>query len=46
MRNEGVPPHEIAMAVKHIFEQVGIEIPEYVVKIPAYEQLTLDIITR
>lgn len=46
MRNEGVPPHEIAMTVKKIFEQAGIEIPHYAVKIPAYEQLTLDIVTR
>lgn len=46
MRSEGVPPYEIAMTVKHIFEQVGIEIPQYVVKIPAYEQLYLDIVTR
>ncbi len=46
MRSEGVPPHEIAMAVRVLFQQAGIEVPEYVVKIPAYEQLSLDIVTR
>lgn len=46
MRNEGVPPHEIAMAVRALFQQAGIEVPEYVVKIPAYEQLSLDIVAR
>lgn len=37
---------EIAMAVRFIFQQAGIDIPEYVVKIPAYEQLSLDIFSR
>lgn len=46
MKREGVPPHEIAMAVRFIFQQAGIDMPEYVVKIPAYEQLSLDIISR
>ncbi len=46
MRSEGVPPHEIAMAVRLLFQQAGIDIPEYVVKVPAYEQYTLDIVTR
>lgn len=46
MRSEGVPPHEIAMAVRLLFQQAGIDVPEYVVKIPAYEQYTLDIVTR
>lgn len=41
MRNEGIPPHEIAMAVRSIFIQAGIDIPDYVIKIPAYEQLAL-----
>lgn len=41
MKNEGVPPHEIAMAIRSIFIQAGIDIPDYVVKIPAYEQLAL-----
>lgn len=46
MRSEGAPPHMIAMAVRSIFLQVGIDIPSYVVKIPAYEQMSLDIVTR
>lgn len=46
MRNEGVPPHEIAMAVRLLFQQAGIDVPEYVVKLPVYEQYTLDIMTR
>lgn len=43
MRNEGIPPHIIAMAIKSIFLQAGIELPEYVVRIPAYEQYELPI---
>ena len=46
MRSEGACPHEIAMVVKSIFNQAGIEVREQFVKIPAYEQLALDIITR
>lgn len=46
MRSEGVPPHEIAMVVRTLFQQAGIDVPEYAVKIPAYEQLSLDIVTR
>lgn len=46
MRSEGVPPHEIAMAIRSIFLQAGIDIPSYVVKVPAYEQLALDVVTR
>lgn len=46
MKSEGACPHEIAMVVKSIFNQAGIEVRERFVKIPAYEQLALDIITR
>lgn len=46
MKREGVPPHEIAMAVRNIFLQAGVDIPEYVVKIPAYEQMSLEVIMR
>lgn len=46
MKREGIPPHEIAMAVRTIFLQAGIDVPEYVVRIPAYEQLSLDIVMR
>lgn len=41
MKSEGIPPHEIAMAVRSIFLQAGVDIPEFVVKIPAYEQYSL-----
>lgn len=46
MRNEGSCPHEIAMVLKPIFQQAGLEIQECFVKLPAYEQYTLDIVTR
>ena len=29
MKREGIPPHEIAMAVRTIFLQAGIDVPEY-----------------
>ena len=43
MRNEGAPPYEIAMAVRDIFLQAGINVPDYVVRIPSYEQLAMTI---
>ena len=46
MRSEGVPPHEIAMVVRSIFLQAGIDILDCAVRIPAYEQLTLDVVMR
>lgn len=39
MRRECAAPHEVAYIVKHLFNQVGIDIPECAVKIPAYEQI-------
>lgn len=41
MKSQGIPPYEIAMAVRSIFLQAGIDIPEYVVRIPEYEQMSL-----
>lgn len=41
MKNQGIPPHEIAMAIRSIFLQAGIDIPDYAVRIPEYEQLAL-----
>lgn len=38
MRRESAAPHEIAYTVKHLFNQAGINVPDCVVKIPAYEQ--------
>lgn len=46
MRSESACPHEIAMVLRPIFQQAGIEISERFIKLPAYEQLTLDIVTR
>lgn len=46
MRNEGACPYEIAQVLKPIMQQAGIEVDEKFIKIPAYEQMTLDIITR
>ena len=46
MRSENACPHEIAMVLKPIFQQAGIEIRDCFVKLPAYEQYTLDIVTR
>lgn len=41
MKSEGIPPHEIAMAVRSIFLQAGIDVPDYVIKIPEYDQLAM-----
>lgn len=46
MKNQGVPPHQIAKVIRDVFRQAGIELPDFVVKVPAYEQMTLDILTR
>lgn len=41
MKSEGIPPYEIAMAVRDIFLQAGINVPDYVIRIPAFEQLAM-----
>lgn len=41
MKGQGIPPHMIMMAVRSVFQQAGVDLPEYVVKIPEYEQLTI-----
>lgn len=47
MKLQGSQPHEIAMVVKSIYQQAGIEILDCFIKIPAYEQLSFnEIITR
>lgn len=46
MRSEGACPHEIATVLRPIFQQAGIEVRDCFVKIPAYEQLTFDVVTR
>lgn len=45
MKSQGVPPHQIAEAIRDVFRQAGIELPDFVVKVPAYEQMTLDVFT-
>lgn len=41
MKAEGACPHEIALALKPILQQAGIDIRDCFVKLPAYEQLML-----
>lgn len=42
MKRQGVPPHEIAMVIRSIFIQAGIDVPDFMIKAPAYEQLVLN----
>lgn len=46
MKAEGACPYEIASVLKVIFLQAGIEVQESFIKIPVYEQLTLDTFQR
>lgn len=46
MKTEGACPHEIAIVLKPIFQQAGLDIRDCFIKIPAYDQLSLDILTR
>ena len=41
-KSQGAAPHQIAMVVKDLFQQAGIETLDCFVKIPIYEQLSLD----
>lgn len=41
MKNQGIPPHEIAMVIRDIFLQAGVNVPGYAVRMPEYEQLAL-----
>lgn len=41
MKLEGAYPHEIAMVVKSVCSQAGIDLLDCFVKIPAYEQLSV-----
>lgn len=41
MKSQGIPAHVIAMAIRSIFLQAGIDLPEYIIKIPEYEQLNI-----
>ena len=41
MEKEGIAPHKIAEAFKMVSEQFGIQLPDFFVKIPDYEQRNL-----
>lgn len=41
MEKEGIAPHKIAEAFKMVSEQYGIQLPDFFVKIPEYEQIHL-----
>lgn len=43
MEKEGIAPYKIAQVLKMISEQYGIQLPEYFVKVPEYEQVRLDL---
>ena len=43
---QNTPPHKIMEALKMVSEQFGIRLPADFVKVPAYEQMTLDIVER
>ena len=46
MKNQGSAPYKIAETFKIQCEQFGIRLPDDFVKVPAYEQISLDIFTR
>ena len=46
MEKEQIAPYKIAEAFKMVSEQYGIQLPSDFVKVPAYEQLTLDVATK
>lgn len=49
MKAENSCPHEIAIVLRSVIQQSGIEVPDIFVKLPAYEQMALnfgDIVTR
>lgn len=50
MKAENSCPHEIAVVLRTVIQQSGIEIPDIFVKVPAYDQLSLnfsdEIVTR
>lgn len=43
---QNTPPYKIMEALKMVSEQFGIRLPDDFVKIPEYEQLTFDVVTR
>ncbi len=43
---QNTPPYKIMEVFKMVSEQFGIRLPADLVKVPAYEQLTLDVATK
>lgn len=43
MKAEKACPHEIAMVLRPVFQQAGIDIGDTFIKIPAYDQITLSL---
>lgn len=41
---QNTPPHKIMSALKMISEQFGVRLPDDMVVVPEYEQLTLDVV--
>lgn len=39
---QNTPPHKIMEALKMVSEQFGVRLPEDIVRVPEYEQLTFD----
>ena len=43
---QNTPPYKIMEVFKMVSEQFGIRLPADLVNVPAYEQMTLDIVER
>lgn len=43
---QNTPPHKIMEALKMVSEQFGVRLPEDIVRVPEYEQLTLADVVR
>ena len=43
---QNTPPHKIMEALKMVSEQFGVRLPEDLVKVPEYEQLTIESMSK
>lgn len=43
---QNTPPHKIMEALKMVSEQFGVRLPEDFVRVPEYEQLTLEVVRK
>ncbi len=43
---QNTPPYKIMEVFKMVSEQFGIRLPDDLVRVPAYEQMALDVVTR